>query len=111
MFYNPTVSNETNLKSEKLGVVARHLGVEEILSQTTEECGELIQAAQKMRRVLRGTTPVDESEAIRHLIEEIADVLVCIDAISCLGLVDNDKIANMASKKIDRWYNRTIEKM
>ncbi len=33
------------------------LGPKELLSQLTEDCGELIQAAQKMRRVLAGTRP------------------------------------------------------
>lgn len=37
-------------------------GIEEILNQLTEECGELVQAAQKVRRAMVGLTPVSRSK-------------------------------------------------
>lgn len=37
------------------------VGTEEILNQLTEECGELIQAAQKVRRAMVGTTPISST--------------------------------------------------
>ena len=42
------------------------LGPKELLSQLTEDCGELIQAAQKMRRVLAGTTKVSRDNRAKR---------------------------------------------
>lgn len=46
------------------------------LIQLTEESAELAQAALKTVRAMDGDTPVSESEALTHLIEEMADVSV-----------------------------------
>lgn len=52
----------------------------EILAQLAEEASELAQAALKKRRVLDGTnpTPVSLKEANDNLVEEGADVLLCL---------------------------------
>jgi hypothetical protein len=55
------------------------LGREELLGQLSEECCELGQAAQKVRRAMKGTTPVRLEEA-----------------------------RNIAGSKLVRWYGRTV---
>ena len=54
---------------------------EEILTQLAEEAAELAQAALKLRRAKGNThspTPINTSIAHNRLLEEIADVSVCI---------------------------------
>lgn len=93
----------------KLDRTATALGAEELLGQLCEECGELIQAAQKMRRAMKGTTPVSMDDAIVHITEECADVALCIDAITSVGIVDGCGVQFIGRYKCGRWYKRTKE--
>lgn len=63
--------------------IAKKLTKAAALEQMAEEAAELAQAALKYARILRGEnpTPVTEWEAMRHLSEEVADVLVCMDVV------------------------------
>ena len=67
---------DLNKDAWKLEDVYSKLGAEEILCQLCEECGELIKAANKVRRAMKGTTPVSLDDAKTNLIEECADVLM-----------------------------------
>ena len=51
---------------------------DELLRQTAEEAAELAQAALKVIRAAKGTTPLDGEDAVDMLVEEIADVQNCI---------------------------------
>lgn len=93
---------------QKLVDICETLGKEELLGQLTEECGELIQATQKVRRDLKGTTPVSLEEAQVHLTEEIADVALCMDTLIELGLVDRTGVQFIGRYKCDRWHKRVI---
>lgn len=93
----------------KLTETCNKLGVDELLGQLTEECGELVQAAQKVRRARKGTTPVSLDDALVKLIEECADVLLCIDALTRMGLVDQTGLQFIGRYKNDRWYSRGRE--
>lgn len=93
----------------KLDRTAAALGKEELLGQLCEECGELIQAAQKVRRAMKGTTPVSADDAIVSLTEECADVALCIDAATSVGIVDGHGIQFIGRYKCGRWYKRTKE--
>ena len=54
-----------------------------------EECAELIQAASKMRRVTNGRK--DDTAARYNLVEEMADVLICIRQMQEIyGITDHD---------------------
>lgn len=86
------------------------VGTEEILNQLTEECGELIQAAQKARRAMAGTTPISWSESLIMLQEEAADVLLLIDYIESAGIIDSQCVKKMMEHKNKRWYARAIGK-
>lgn len=93
----------------KLEETYNKLGVEEILGQLTEECGELVQAAQKYRRAIKGTTPVSKDDATVKLIEECADVLLCIDALTLEGIIDQTGVQFVGRYKNDRWYRREVK--
>lgn len=91
---------------KKQADVCMKLGVEELLGRITEECGELVQAAQKYRRVLNGTTTVSLETAIENLCEECADVVLCIDMLIRSGLVDEAEMHTIGRIKNDREYKR-----
>ena len=84
------------------------LGTEELLGQLTEECGELIQAAQKMRRVLAGTTLVSRDKALRDLVEEAADVVLIVDMLAGLKLIDRAGVRFIGRYKTERWFKRIM---
>lgn len=70
-----------------LDKVAHTNGDDLTLTITSEECAELIQAITKVKRY--GFR--DEYEDNLH--EEVADVLICISELVCLGYLDIDKVA------------------
>lgn len=71
---------------------------------TSEECAELIQAISKIKRY--GFH--DEYEDNLH--EEVADVLICITELVCLGYLDIDKVRDYQKLKINREVERAIQK-
>ena len=76
----------------------------ELLAGLAEECGELTQAALKLRRTFDqvNPTPVSNDVAIDKLYEEIADVLLYIDELK-LCKEDIDRIK---AQKKERWLKR-----
>lgn len=74
------------------------------LTIASEECAELIQAITKVKRY--GFR--DEYEYNLH--EEVADVLICISELVCLGYLDIDKVAFFQKLKIAREIERAIQK-
>lgn len=82
----------------------------EILAQLAEETSELAQAALKLRRAIdkENPTPKSQAEATDDLIEEIADVQLCLEVLfygSDLGDLD-DKITLAKATKKERWGKR-----
>ena len=88
----------------KLDKVANINGDDLTLTIASEECAELIQAISKIKRY--GFH--DEYEDNLH--EEVADVLICITELVCLGYLDIDKVAKYQELKIDRELERAIQK-
>lgn len=66
------------------------------LTITSEECAELIQSITKVKRY--GFH--DKYEENLH--EEVADVLICIAELVCLGYLDIDKVRDYQKLKINR---------
>ena len=65
-----------------------------------EECAELIQAASKMRRAVNAGA--DDTAARFNLVEELADVLICVKQMQEIyGITDHD-IQQMVEKKCRR---------
>lgn len=84
------------------------LGCEELLGQLSEECCELGQAAQKLRRALKGTTPVTTGQAMAKMNEEAGDVLLLLDFMEKNSLLTLEEARNIAGSKLVRWYGRTV---
>ena len=84
------------------------LGREELLGQLSEECCELGQAAQKVRRAMKGTTPVRLEDAREKLTEEAGDVLLLLGFLENNSLLTLEEARNIAGSKLVRWYGRTV---
>lgn len=86
--------------------VRENLSESELLALLAEEASELSQAALKLRRVITpNTAPSGKSkmEADANLLEEIADVYVCLD---CLGLLHSGDVEYIADAKVKRLAKR-----
>lgn len=90
--------------------IRNQLPDDELLAQLAEECGELAQAALKLRRVIdgRNPTPVSYEEARDALHEEASDVLLCMLVLE-IDLNDPE-FAKRAAAKLLRWIERLREK-
>lgn len=90
------------------GMISEIISGDELLRQTAEEAAELAQAALKIIRVTRGTTPLDGESAVDMLVEEIADVQNCIAVLAerLTGL--RDKADKISVEKMRRWRERLI---
>lgn len=88
--------------------IAEHLKDTELLAGLAEEASELAQAALKLRRAIDGTnpTPVTESEARDNLIEEIADVLFCMEMLGYDSKSVQRLTAAIREAKTPRWAKR-----
>ena len=98
-------------KEEIFDAIAGKYGKEYMLRQLAEECSELSQAALKYIRAARKETPMRTDEAIEHIVEEIADVSLMIDAVSATVLSerDVDNVQAIKEQKLDRWKTRMID--
>ncbi len=88
----------------ELDKVAHINGDDLTLTIASEECAELIQSISKVKRY--GFR--DKYEENLH--EEVADVLICIAELVCLGYLDIDKVADYQKLKINREIERAILK-
>lgn len=86
--------------------VKDYLTQAELLCQLAEESAELAQAALKERRTLTNDnpTPISYADARNNLIEEVADVFVCLSEL--LEIRDWEEVANIREEKENRWMQR-----
>lgn len=79
----------------------------ELLLQLAEECTELAHAAMKLVRAMDGTnpTPVTVQEAETLMIDEAADVLLCLDTVIDARR-DLPVIEAVMTAKLQRWRER-----
>lgn len=117
------VNQSTDTSTDKLQYINSVYGRDEIFCQTAEESVELaqacddlrrasmklIKAALKLRRAEHGTTPVSLTEATRAVLEECADVTVCIRALEALGVFDQEELDSVIKGKMERWVERAVE--
>ena len=90
--------------------VKDYLTQAELLCQLAEESAKLAQVALKERRTLTSDnpTPVSYADAHNNLIEEVADVFVCLSEL--LEIRDWEEVANIREQKENRWLRRLSEK-
>lgn len=88
--------------------VIRSLGEPALLEQLAEECSELAQAALKLARKERGENPTPKTldECFKAIIEEMADVNLCIWVIETSRGLDLRLHSNL---KRERWAQRIRE--
>ena len=78
------------------GKVIGFYGAEKQSMVHMEECAELIQAISKMRRVKDAGK--DDSDAYENLVEEMADVLICLEQIQQIYEIPDHVIQGMVFK-------------
>lgn len=89
-------------------VIVNHCSADDMIDQMIEELGELTQAAVKLKRAYRGTTPVSVKEAREKFVEEMADVSVAQAVVMC-GIMSQDEqeiMMKTESSKAQRWQQR-----
>ena len=99
------------MKHDPIEVIQETLIQEELLCQLAEEASELAKAALKLRRAYNGTnpTPVTQREAYEALLEEIADVNVCILALELDRGFNFVQVSRIMNEKLERWAGRLEE--
>lgn len=82
--------------------------LDELLAQLAEEASELAQAALKLRRTLTNgnPTPVTRRQAEDGLLEEIADVKLCLHVGGFERVRDKIQVNRIISSKAERWLKR-----
>lgn len=87
---------------------AEAVGKPAMLEQCAEECTELAQACLKMARKLRNEnpTPATMSDILANLNEEMADVMLCMNAIVEGGLLSYESIDSEYTRKQERLRKR-----
>lgn len=85
--------------------IVDRIGLPALLEQTAEECAELAHACLKEARRLRGEnpTPCTAGECKAAIMEEMADVALCLDMLDNSDYVLDPIIAKA---KLDRWSRR-----
>lgn len=94
---------------EYMKKVTSKLPQEELLAGLAEEAAELAQAALKYRRTFSDVnpTPVPWTEALEHLREEAADVLLYLGVLDCISEVEaHPKVEAVLMAKSSRWARR-----
>lgn len=97
---------------ERVMKILDEIGEPAVLEQLAEECTELAHAALKLSRKLRGESPTPASEDMirQDIMEEMADVQVCITVLSAgVPWVDEQYIKIVMGQKLQRWQQRIRE--
>ena len=93
--------------------IADHYGYEAQSRQLIEEMAELTQAINKMWRIDNAKCEkvnFDHIEAYRHIVEEIADVEICLEQVKWLLNIDEPILDEWKVMKIERSIDRMSDK-
>lgn len=98
-------SEEKNMESKP---IYEYIGQPALLEQLGEEACELGQASLKMARYIRSENPTPKTafDVTKDLVEEVSDVLVCIEELKAAGFINDKTINAMKEIKRTRWYER-----
>lgn len=96
---------------KSVDLIREKLSQEELLCQLAEECAELGKAALKLRRAYDGTnpTPIKNAEAYNNLLEEIADVILCLEVLNLHAPAAMFEVEKTMNMKVKRWALRLKE--
>ena len=92
-------------EQNKIYLQAEMFGLDNRMTQATEELAELIQALCKYKRVQSGDKTVIATHIRYNIIEEIADVEICIEQLKHL-LDINNVVEEIKKNKIIRTEQR-----
>lgn len=100
--------------NREIDFIREHIPTDELLCQLAEELDEMGHAALKYRRALTGDnpTPITKEQARENLLEEIADVSLCLKALG-MDHIDRElclQITRVSNEKARRWVGRIKEK-
>lgn len=100
--------------NREIDFIREYIPTNELLCQLAEECTELAHAGLKYRRALTGgnPTPITKEQARENLLEEIADVSLCLKALG-MDHIDREfclQITRVSNEKARRWVGRIKEK-
>lgn len=81
---------------------------DELCCQLAEEASELAHAALKLRRTqsTQNPTPITYEEALANLLEECADVSLCLVLLGFNSGLNRMKVEGIMDRKIKRWEKR-----
>jgi len=96
----------------EIDMIQTHLNRKDLLLQLAEECSELSHAALKLHRKITGTnpTPTLYSDCENNLMEEAADVVLCLKTLKILdGGVFEKELDDIVDIKRQRWVSRLMK--
>lgn len=96
-----------------IDVIREMMPLAEVMTQLAEEASELAQAALKYRRTLSNAnpTPITRREAEKKLLEEIADVKLCLHVSGFEAVRHKIEVNRTISAKAERWLKRLTERV
>lgn len=96
-----------------IDMIREMMPLEEVMTQLAEEASELAQAALKFRRTLSNSnpTPVTRYEAEKNLLEEIADVKLCLHVAGFEVVRHKIEVNRTITAKAERWLKRLMERV
>lgn len=95
----------------EIDFIRSKLNQEELLCQLAEEAAELSQAANKLRRAINGKNPprCTKQEAYNNLLEECADISVCLVALGIDTGMARMEISRIMTQKRTRWSGGLLD--
>ena len=95
---------------QKLLKIINHYGVNHQLRKFNEEAFELIEAIinGELNRFI-GISRKPSELAIKHITEEIADVMVMLKQFQCYYKINREEVRKIMNEKIDRQLDRMKE--
>lgn len=91
----------------KVKQIANTYGLDVQMTVLCEECAELIQAVQKLKRKAALGDTKGEADATKHLVEELADVTIMIEQMKYLLTTElNNEYEKTITSKLDRQLER-----
>lgn len=98
-------------EADELGIAALDLRQAELLAQLAKQANKVGHAALKLRRALNGLnpTPVTLTKARENILEELADMSLCLLALNLDTGLNRLRIRTIMEQKLDRWEERLNE--
>lgn len=96
-----------------IDTIRKMMPLAEVMTQLAEEASELAQAALKYRRTLSNAnpTPISRREAEDMLLEEIADVKLCLHVAGFEAVRHKIQVNRTITAKAERWLKRLVERV